>query len=152
MKIYNQNPLDLNLGSLQGIGKIILALLLIIGLFWILSGAASPVLQAQLLQNPLHLSANESTILNVQLTNPNSTSVFNVIENITTPGSSQLSVYPVKQTIPMLGPQETRKLEFVVLPVDTKTNPFLPGTYRVDVSTALNEQPYQISVFVQVEK
>ncbi len=152
MKIYHQNPLDMRIGPLPETGKIILAIVIIATVFWIASGAATPVLNAQLEQNPLHLSTNDSTILQVLLTNPASTPQSNVKVTISTPGTTQLSVYPRTQTISRLGPQETRKLEFLIAPLNTPSNPFLPGTYRMDISTTLNNQTYLTSVFVNVEK
>lgn len=152
MKIYKSNPLDMDLGPLSGMGKPILAGVVILAIILIASTQTPNVVDAQLMQNPLFLSQNDSTILSVRITNPENMAVSSVVVSLNAPGSTQLSVYPAKQTIQTLGPQETRRLEFLIAPIDAQQTPFLPGTYRVDVSTQINEKKYQTSVFVNVEK
>jgi hypothetical protein len=152
MKIYRGNPLEMDIGPIpRGIKGVLLAAIVIIILFAVYTQTSNP-LNAQLSQNPLSLSANDSTILHVNVTNPLRETIPSVSVSITTPGTKQLSIYPRTQTIQGLGPQEERALEFLVQPVDTKTNPFLPGTYRVDVSTKMNGKDYVTNVFVSVVK
>lgn len=152
MKIYKQNPLDLDLGPLSGIFKPVVAIVVVLVILLLLTTQTSGVLHARLVQNPISLSTNDSTMLYVVVVNPENSTVNNVVVSIAAPGSTQLSLYPAKQTIQTLGPQEERKLEFLISPVDASSTPFLPGTYRVDVSTQIAGKNYQTSVFVKVEK
>jgi hypothetical protein len=152
MKVYKSNPLDIDMGPLSGMIKPLLAGIVVVALVLLVTTQTSNVLHAQLMQNPLFLSQNDSTILSVLVTNPENVPVNNVVVSLYAPGSTQLSVYPAQQTIQTLGPQEVRKLEYLVSPVDSRTTPFLPGTYRVDVSTQINGKKYQTSVMVNVEK
>lgn len=152
MKVYKSNPLDIDLGPLSGVAKPALVILVLAILALILTTQTFNALHAELKQNPLSLSANDSTMLEVLVTNPMNTSVSNVVVSLAAPGSEQLSLYPEKLTIQTLGPQETRKLEFLISPVDATSVPFYPGTYRVDVSAKIGEKTYQTSVFVRVEK
>lgn len=152
MKIYKQNPLDTDLGPLSGIIKPILVVLVLVLVVVIISTQTSNVLHAQLAQNPLFLSKNDSTIMNVLVTNPENAAVNNVIVSLRALGSTQLSLYPAQQAIQTLGPQETRKLEFLVSPLNADSSPFLPGTYRIDISTQISGKNYSTNVFVNVEK
>ncbi len=152
MKIYKQNPLDLDLGPLSGVIKPALVVLVLVLVVMIVSTQTNNVLRAQLGQNPLFLSKNDSTMMQVQVANPENVPVNNVVVSLNAPGSKQLSLYPAKQTIQTLGPQEIRKLEFLVSPVDASTTPFLPGSYRMDITTQIAGKSYSTSVFVNVEK
>ncbi len=152
MKVYQNNPLDMDLGPLSGVAKPVLVGVVLVILALILTTQTFNPLHAELKKNPLSLSANDSTILEVLVTNPTNNTINSVVVSLTAPGSTQLSLYPEKQTIQTLGPQETRKLEYLISPIDSATNPFYPGTYRVDVSTKISEKNYQTSVFVSVEK
>lgn len=152
MKVYSNNFLGIDVGPASGMVKpllVVLALLLVIG---VLFTQNANVLHAQLGQNPLYLSQNDSTILSVLVSNPENTPVNNIVVSLNAPGSTQLSLYPAQQVIQTLGPQEIRKLEFLVSPIDAQQTPFLPGMYRVDVTTQINGKNYQTSVFVNVEK
>lgn len=152
MKVYQNNPLDMDLGPLSGVAKPVLVGAVLVILALILTTQTFNPLHAELKKNPLSLSANDSTILEVLVTNPTNSTVNSVVVSLTAPGSTQLSLYPEKQTIQTLGPQETRKLEYLISPIDSTTNPFYPGTYRADVSTKISEKNYQTSVFVSIEK
>ena len=152
MKVYTSNFLGMDLGPLSGVAKPLLAIVVLAILVLVFTTQTFNALHAELKQNPLSLSANESTMLEVLVTNPTNGAVSNVIVSLAAPGSEQLSLYPEKQTIQTLGPQETRKLEFLISPIDSESEPFFPGTYRVDVSAKLGEKTYQTSVFVRVEK
>jgi uncharacterized membrane protein len=151
MKIYQKNILGMDITT----DKLLLAIavLLVIGLILVLgTNSLNTTLSAHLTQNPASLSANDSSILQVTLTNPVNTPINNLTITAQTPGSTQLSVYPKKQTISTLGPQERREMEFLVVPIDTTNNPFLPGTYRIDLQTTIEGKSYTNSVFLTVEK
>lgn len=152
MKVYQSNPLDIDLGPLSGVAKPLLATVVLAILVLVFTMQTFNALHAELKQNPLSLSANDSTMLEVLVTNPANTSVSNIVVSLAAPGSEQLSLYPTQRTIQTLGPQETRKLEFLISPVDAASTPFFPGTYRVDVSAKIGEKTHQTSVFVRVEK
>lgn len=152
MKIYKNNPLDVNLGPLSGLFKPAVAIVIVVVLVLLLTSQGNSALHARLVQNPISLTNNDSTMLYVGVVNPENTTVNNVVVSLTAPGSKQLSLYPAKQTIQTLGPQEERKLEFLISPIDAEATPFLPGTYRVDISTQIAGKNYQTSVFVSVEK
>ena len=152
MKVYNKNPLGIELPPLDNLVLPIIILLVFIGGFLIFSNATQTGLSARLIANPIFLSTNDSTILEVVLTNPTSTTLSNIVIKTETPGSDQLSVYPTQKIIQSLGPNETRKLEFLVAPIDTQTTPFLPGNYRIDVKTTIQGQAYQTNVILNVEK
>ncbi len=152
MKIYKSNPLDLDLGPLSGIFKPAAAIVVVLVILLLLTTQANTVLHARLVQNPISLTNNDSTMLYVGVVNPENSTVNNVVVSLTAPGSTQLSLYPAKQTISTLGPQEERKLEFLISPIDAGSTPFLPGTYRVDITTQIAGKNYLTSVFVNVEK
>lgn len=152
MKIYKKNPLDMDLGPLAGLVKPALIVLVLIVVFLVITTQTSNALHARLAQNPLSLSKNDSTMMYVVVLNPENVAVNNVVVSLNAPGSKQLSLYPTQQTIQTLGPQEERKLEFLVSPVDASTSPFLPGSYRIDISAKIGEKNYHTSVFVNVEK
>ncbi|MEK6902474.1 MAG: hypothetical protein AABX02_02710 [archaeon] len=152
MKVYNRNPLGIDLPPLESLVVPIIVVLLLVGGVLLFSNSTQTGLSARLIQNPIFLSANDSTILEVVLTNPTSATLSNIVLKTETLGSNQLSVYPAQQTIQSLGPNETRKLEFLVEPIDTPTSPFLPGNYRIDVKTMIQGQAYQTNVILTVEK
>jgi len=152
MKVYKNNPFDMDLGPFSGAAKPVLVGIVLVILALILTTQTFNPLHAELKKNPLSLSANDSTILEVLVTNPTTTTLNNVVVSLSAPGSKQISLYPEKLSIPTLGPQETRKLEYLISPIDSTSYPFYPGTYRVDVITKISEKNYQTSVFVSVEK
>ncbi|MFH0970766.1 MAG: hypothetical protein V1776_04895 [Candidatus Diapherotrites archaeon] len=151
MKIYQKELIGIDLPWDKigmGIGIIIL---LFAG--WILfNSSTGNVVYATLGKNPISLIKDDATILHVKLTNPTNESVSNIVVLTETTGTNQLSVFPQQKTISQLGPQESREMEFNVVPLDPENNPFLPGTYRIDVRTTLNNTIYQTSVFLNVEK
>ncbi len=148
MKIYKQgwNP--------EWTNKLvpIIGILVVLFLLWMAFNPSANVLRATLNQSTLSLGENESTLMEVLVTNMSTTTQTSVVVTVNAPGSTQLSLQPTQQTIPTLGPEETRKLEFLVNPVDAESKPFLPGSYRIDVSAVLNEQTYLTHVFVSVKK
>lgn len=152
MKVYNRNPLGIDLPPLDNLVVPIVILLIIVGAIAFFSGATQTGLSARLITNPVFLSGNDSTILEVVMNNPSTTTLSNIVLKVETPGSNQLGVYPAQQVIQSLGPNETRKLEFLISPIDTQTKPFLPGNYRIDVKTTIQGQAYQTNVVLTVEK
>ena len=142
----------MDLGPLSGVIKPALVILVLVAVVLIVSNKTSNALHAQLGKNPLFLSKNDSTMMQVLVTNPENTAVNNVVVSLNAPGSTHLSLYPAKQTIQTLGPQEVRKLDFLISPIDSTSAPFLPGSYRVDITTQIAGKNYSTSVFVNVEK
>lgn len=150
MKIYQGGSLgDLPLDKIGiGILVIIVAGILVMSI----QGTVYAPLSATLIQNPVSLSKNESTVLHVGLTNPSANPQTNVIVSTQTLGTTQLSIYPQKQTVSTLGPQETRELDFLIVPIDAESKPFLPGNYRIDIQTEIEGKKYPVSVFLTVTK
>lgn len=153
MKVYKRNPLDLDLGGLEGLLLPALGVLVVLFIvLLLLGGSTSGVISARLIHNPLSLSANDSTILQVQVFNPTSQMAQDMVVQVNAPSAPLLSITPKRQTIPFLGSNETRTLEFLVLPVDAASNPFTPGSYVITVSTQLHGKPYETQLQVQVVK
>jgi hypothetical protein len=150
MRIYSNNPL----GDIP-LDKIILGVLIIVVVGFIvlaLQTSVNTTLSAKLTKNPISLGKEESSVLHVVLTNPSSSPQSNVKVTTQTLGTTQLGVYPSAQTIPTLGPQETRELDFLIVPIDAPSNPFIPGNYRLDVEASVEGKKYPVSVFVTVTK
>ncbi|QQR92347.1 MAG: hypothetical protein IPJ89_04290 [Candidatus Iainarchaeum archaeon] len=153
MKVYKRNPLDMDLAGIEGLLLPALGVLILLFLAFLFLGGSSPnVVTARLVQNPLSLSANDSTVLQVQVSNPTSQMAQDMIVQVTAPSAPKLSITPKRQTIPFLGSNETRTLEFLVLPVDAASDPFTPGSYSITISTQLQGEPYTTQVKVQVVK
>ena len=153
MKIYKRNPLDLDLGGLEDYLLPALGVLVILLVLFLLMGNGNnSVLSAQLMKNPLSLSANDSTILQVHVTNPTGEMAQNVVVQVTAPSAPQLSISPKSQTIPLLGSNESRTLDFLILPVDAASNPFTPGSYQIQVKTQMNGTPYQTGLQINIVK
>lgn len=152
MVVYKRGPLGLDLPPLDGLLLPMVVLLILAVLFLAWPSTQPNALSARTLENPLFLSLNDSTILQVMVGNPTNESVSGIVVSAAAVGSNLLSVYPNTQTIPSLGPQESRILEFLVTPIDQSSAPFLPGTYRIDVKTKIANVPYQTSVAVNVQK
>lgn len=150
MKIYSNSAL----GDIP-LDKIILGVLILVVLGFIvlaLQTSISTTISATLTKNPISLGKEESSVLHVVLTNPSSSPQTNVKVSTQTLGTTQLGVYPSSQTIPTLGPQETRELDYLIVPIDAKSNPFIPGNYRLDVEATVEGKKYPTSVFVTVTK
>ncbi|MEK6970925.1 MAG: hypothetical protein AABW68_04540 [archaeon] len=151
MKIYSHALLgDIPLEKI-GIALLILggiALLLFLGLP---NGIHSPI-SATLQPNPISLGKEESALLHVILTNPTNIPQENVKITTQTLGTDQLSLFPAHHTIAALGPQETREVDFLILPMDTEARPFVPGNYRIDIQTIIEGKTYALNVFVTVTK
>ncbi len=153
MKVYKRNPLDMDLGGIEGLLLPALGVLVVLFLaFLLIGGTNANVLSARLVQNPLSLSANDSTILQVHVYNPTAQMAQDMVVQVNAPSAPLLSISPKRQTIPFLGGDETRTLEFLVLPVDASGNPFTPGSYVITISTQLNGKPYDTQVQVNVVK
>ncbi len=152
MKVYNHNPLGIESPPLDNWIIPLIILLLIVGIYVAVYGANPNPVSARLLKPTIRLSTNESTILHVFVTNPFPETQSNIPVNVDAPGSTKISIHPKTQTIDTLGSNESRKLEFAVVPIDEKTSPFLPGTYKIDVSVKMNNQTYQTRTFIEVEK
>lgn len=153
MKIYKRNPLEMDLGGIENYLIPLLGIIVVLLLAWVLFGSGSTqVLSTQLIQNPISLSANDSTILRVHVFNPTAQMAQNTIVQVQAPSAPQLSISPKQQTIPLLGSNETRALEFLILPLDTASNPFTPGIYVIQVSTQLNGIAYQNQVQISIAK
>jgi hypothetical protein len=153
MRVYKRNPLDIDLGGMEGwIVPLIAGIIIIVLVLLLLGNVSAPVLSATLAHNPISLAANESTILQVQVSNPTAQMGQNLIVQVSAPSAPQLSLTPSKQTIAFLGTNETRNLEFLVIPIDGQATPFTPGTYTILISTQLNGKPYQLQVPVTISK
>lgn len=153
MKLYQKKPLGIE--PPKGWEKIIgilFALIILVVLFGLLDFTIGGATQSKLIQNPLSLSQNESTILEVIVKNNTGESATNVTISANTPASETISITPNEQTIPILGMGESRKLEFLVVPLNPKSNPFYPGTYRIDITTNINNKTNTESIFLIVEK
>jgi hypothetical protein len=88
MKIYKRNPLDIDLGGAEALilPAIAIIVVLLLGI-WALGGANGTVISARLIQNPLTLSSNDSTLLQVQLSNPTAQMAQNVTVQVTAPSA-----------------------------------------------------------------
>ncbi len=151
-KIYRRNFLE-GIGvppEVLGFGAALLAIAVI--LLVLVGIPGGNVVHAELLQNPISLEKNDSSVLHIKITNPLEETVTGVRVYVQTPGTTQLSVYPQEHVIQKLGPRETRELEFVVLPLDTGAAPFLPGEYKIDVMVELKGTHYQRTRTLIVEK
>lgn len=125
-------------------------LIILIGLL-LTSGVGNP-LALSFSKNPISLAQNDSTILEVEITNPGNEAAFGIVIAPQVINQEQLRISPESQTISSLGAQETRKLQFLVLPLNPDSNPFFPGNYRIDVKAEMNGKTYANYLFLEIEK
>ncbi|MDP2666138.1 MAG: hypothetical protein Q8P05_01395 [Candidatus Diapherotrites archaeon] len=155
MKLYQKQLPGWEIVSALKDGKWIplalgIVLLVLIGAL-LLDGATQPI-ALSFSKNPVSLSQNESTVLEVTISNPTGQPTYGLVIRPTVIDQEQVSISPEQQTISSLGAQEKRKLQFLVLPLNPTSHPFLPGSYRIEVSVGMNEQSYSQAIFLNVEK
>ncbi len=91
-------------------------------------------------KNPLDLSKEQNVLLKIQITNITEEKAENVLVKIVPEDNVSLLVFPIEETIAVLGKGETRELLFTIRP-DPRSE-ILTGQYKINIYAVINGEEF----------
>ncbi|MBI4043348.1 MAG: hypothetical protein HY393_00895 [Candidatus Diapherotrites archaeon] len=144
--------LDISKVPLKTLGKglgVLVVLLLVAWMAYTLF--TTPVLRASFSRNPLNVSLEPQTLLEVQVSNPTQSPAVNVIIEGKAISPRFISMYPQRHALAQLGPNETRTVYFLVHPLNRENDPLLGGEYGLLVRAYLNGESFDAKTMLKIK-